>query len=75
MNAFPARHAEHVLKRDTLFARWMPAILYAINIVGALATAIVVGATELLYLVVFALPAIILYMWRTRPRSSPDAEL
>ena len=65
MNASLERHAEHVLKRDTAFGRWMPAILYLVNVGGALATAVAVGAADLLYLAVFPLPAVILYVWRT----------
>lgn len=65
MNASLDRHAEHVPKRDTAFGRWMPAILYSVNIGGALATAVAVGAVDLLYLVVFTLPAIVFYLWRT----------
>lgn len=42
----------------------MPAILYAVNVGGALVTAVAVGATDLLYLVAFPLPAVILYLWR-----------
>ena len=52
MNAFLDRRAEHALKRDTLFGRWMPVILYFVNVLGALATALAVGATDLLYLAV-----------------------
>lgn len=42
----------------------MPAILYAVNVGGALVTAVAVGATDLLYLAAFPLPAVILYLWR-----------
>ena len=65
MNASEERHAEHVLKRDTALGRWMPVILYSVNVGGALTTAVAVGAEDLLYLAVFPLPAIILYVWRT----------
>ena len=65
MDAFPDHHAERVSKRNTALGRWMPAILYAVNVGGALVTAVAVGATDLLYLVAFPLPAIILYLWRT----------
>ncbi len=65
MNAPIEQHAAHVLKRDTAFGRWMPVILYSVNVVGSLATAIAVGAAELLYLAVFPLPAVMLYVWRT----------
>lgn len=65
MNPSSDRHAEHVLKRDTVFGRWMPAILYSVNIGVALATAVAVEAVDLLYLAVFPLPAVILYVWRT----------
>jgi len=65
MNASLERHAEHLLKRDTAFGRWLPAILYLVNVVGVLITAIAVGAADLMYLAVFPLPAVILYVWRT----------
>lgn len=65
MNTSLERRAEHFLKRDTAFGRWLPAILYLVNVVGALITAIAVGAADLMYLAVFPLPAVILYVWRT----------
>jgi hypothetical protein len=65
MNAPPHRQAEHVLRRQTSFGRWMPPILYSLNVGGAMATAIAVGAADLLYLVLFPLPALIAYVWRT----------
>ena len=65
MDAFPDHHAERVRKRNTAVGRWMPVILYAVNVGGALATAVAVGATDLLYLATFPLPAVILYLWRT----------
>jgi hypothetical protein len=65
MNASLDRPAEHVLRRDTTFGRWMPAILYSVNVGGTLATAVAAGAADLLYLVVSPLPAVILYVWRT----------
>ena len=43
----------------------MPVALYLVNVGGALTTALAVGATDLLFLVVLALPAVILYVWRT----------
>jgi hypothetical protein len=65
MNASLERHAKHLLKRDTAFGRWLPAILYLVNVAGALVTAVAVGAADLMYLAVFPLPAVILYVWRT----------
>ena len=65
MNASLERCAEHVLRRETTFGRWMPAILYLINVGGTAATA---GATDLLYLVILPLPAVMLYLWRTAKR-------
>ena len=65
MDASLDHHVEHVRKRNTAFGRWMPAILYAVNVGGAMGTAITVGATDLLYLAVFPLPAVIFYLWRT----------
>lgn len=70
MNTSLEHCSEHVRKRNTAFGRWMPAILYAVNIAGALATAVVVGAGDLLLLVVFPLPAFFLYVWRTRKEHS-----
>ena len=65
MNASLDRHAEHLLKRDTAFGRWMPVILYSVNVGGALATAVAAGPADLMYLAVFPLLAVILYVWRT----------
>jgi hypothetical protein len=70
MNASLERHAEHLLKRDTAFGRWLPAILYLFNVAGALATAVAIGAADLMYLAVFPLPAVILYVWRTANKQS-----
>ena len=56
---------EHVRKRDTAFGRWLPVALYAVNMAGAITTAVVVDAMELLYLGVLPLPAVALYVWRT----------
>ena len=65
MNASLEHNAEHLLKRDTAFGRWLPAILYLVNVAGALVTAVAVGAADLMYLAVFPLSAVILYVWRT----------
>nr|MBS0020903.1 hypothetical protein [Gammaproteobacteria bacterium] len=56
---------EHVLKRDTAWGRWIPVALYGVHVVGWAATAGAAGASELLYLALFTLPAIVLYVWRT----------
>jgi len=70
MSASLDRHPDHVLKRNTAFGRWIPVILYSVNIAGALATAVAVGAADLLYLAVFPLPALVLYVWRTDKEQS-----
>ena len=65
MNAFPQYQVAHVLRRQTPFGRWMPPILYSVNVVAAMAAAIAVGAADLLYLALLPLPALIAYVWRT----------
>ena len=70
MNTSLEHNAEHLLKRDTAFGRWLPAILYLVNVTGVLATAVAVGAANLMYLAVFPLLAVILYVWRTANKQS-----
>ena len=65
MNTSLEHNAEHLLKRDTAFGRWFPAILYLVNVVGVLVTGVAVGAADLMYLALFPLSAVILYVWRT----------
>jgi hypothetical protein len=75
MNSSPTPHLntnlpEHVQRRHTPIGRWMPALLYTANVVLWLITGILAGAWDLLWLVVWALPALGLYLWRTQ-RSRP----
>ena len=65
MNASLEHHAKHLLKRETAFGRWFPAILYLVDVGGALATCVAIGAADLMSLALFTLPAVILYVWRT----------
>jgi hypothetical protein len=44
----------------------MPALLYTANVVLWLITGILAGAWDLLWLVVWALPALGIYLWRTQ---------
>jgi hypothetical protein len=57
---------DHVQRRHTPTGRWMPALLYTANVVLWLITGILAGAWDLLWLVVWALPALGLYLWRTQ---------
>ena len=52
--------------RETAVGRWTPVVLCVVNVAGAVATAVAVDATELLHLAVLPLPAVVLYLWRTR---------
>jgi hypothetical protein len=57
---------EHVHKRETFIGRWMPVAFYAVNVILWLDTGIRAGVWELLWLAVVTLPAVGLYLWRTR---------
>jgi hypothetical protein len=57
---------DHIAKRETARGRRLPAILYAANIAGWVATAISIGVLQLLLLSLLTLPALALYVWRTR---------
>jgi hypothetical protein len=54
---------DHIARRETALGRRLPAILYAANIAGWVAT---IGVSQLLLLSLLTLPALALYLWRTR---------
>ena len=56
----------HREKRETALARWLPAGLYAANAGGWAITAAAIGHWQLLPLALLTLPALALYLWRTR---------
>jgi hypothetical protein len=60
----------HIAKRETPPGRWLPAAVYAINVVGWLVGAAVTGAVDLLWLVVLPLPPLVVYLARTH-RTEP----
>ena len=61
---------EHVQKRETALGRRFPALLYTLNLLLWVATAVAAGAWEFLWLAILPLPALILYWWRTGRRAS-----
>ncbi len=60
---------EHINKRETPLGRWLPFCFYSVNFALWIITAIQAGAWVLLWLAVFPLPALGLYLLRTRKES------
>jgi uncharacterized membrane protein len=58
--------AEHVAKRERVPGRWAPLAFYVLNAMLWFLTGIISEAWDLLWLVVLTIPAIALYLWRTR---------
>jgi hypothetical protein len=58
--------APHVRKRDAPLGRWGPVVLYTVNWALWLLTGLWAGAWERLWLAALSLPALGLYLWRTR---------
>lgn len=57
---------DHIAKRNTALGRGLPAIFYAANIAGWVATAVANSVPQYLLLSLLTLPALALYLWRTR---------
>lgn len=57
---------KHVAARSSFPGRWVPAVFYALNVALWFLAGIVFEAWDLLYLVFVTLPALALYVWRTR---------
>ncbi len=55
----------HASKRETLLGRWVPVALYSVNLVLWIITDTEAGRGDLLWLSLFAVPALGLYLWRT----------
>lgn len=60
---------EHVSKRETPLGRWLPLFFYSVNFTLWIVTAILAKAWGLLWLSVLPLPALSLYLLRTRKES------
>ena len=58
--------AQHVRKRHTPLGRWAPVVFYLVNWCLWLLTGTAAGAWDLLWLASVPLPALALYVWRTR---------
>jgi hypothetical protein len=56
----------HSLKRESLAGRWIPAGFYSANIITWFIIGVISGELALLLLVLFPLPALILYVIRTK---------
>ena len=57
---------DHVSKRETALGRWLPVSFYSVNFILWIITAIWAGAFNLLRLAILPLPALCLYLLRTR---------
>ncbi len=61
--------ANHVANRESRLGRWVPVLFYSVNIILWLITGVIAKAYVLLWLAILPLPALVLYLLRTR-RSS-----
>ena len=57
---------DHVSKRATPLGRWLPLALYSVNMTLWIIAGIAADALDRLWLVSLPLPALGLYLWRTR---------
>ena len=57
---------QHVARRESALGRWLPAALYSMNVSLWVLTCILFQAWDLLHLAILAIPALVLYLWRTR---------
>ena len=60
---------DHVKKKESAAGRWLPLSFYSVNFVLWLATAIIAGAWNLLWLAILPLPALVMYVVRTGKRA------
>lgn len=61
---------DHVSKRETPLGRWLPLSFYSVNFTLWIVTGIQAGAWDLLWLAVLPLPAMGIYLLRTRKESA-----
>lgn len=54
------------MRRETALGRWGPVIFYALIVATWFLDGLRAGVGDRLWLVVVALPAVVLYVWRTR---------
>lgn len=57
---------KHVTVRESTLGRWLPVFFYALNVILWALTGIFYELWDLLYLVILTVPALALYIWRTR---------
>lgn len=57
---------KHIAKRESLWGRWTPVVFYSLNVALWFITGVMFEARDLLYLAVLTLPALGLFIWRTR---------
>jgi fatty acid desaturase len=57
---------EHITKRESVPGRWLPIAFYLINVALWVLAGISAAAWNRLWLVVVTLPALVLYVLRTR---------
>jgi len=61
---------DHVSRRETPPGRWLPFSFYSVNFALWIVTGIQAGAWDLLWLAVLPLPAMGIYLLRTRKESA-----
>jgi hypothetical protein len=62
------KQANHIARRETAPGRWWPVAFYSVNVILWFVTGVVAEAWGLLWLAFLPLPALALYLWRTRRR-------
>jgi hypothetical protein len=60
---------DHVSKRKTAPGRWLPLSFYSVHLALWIVTGIQAGAWDLLWLAILPLPALGIYLLRTRKES------
>jgi hypothetical protein len=63
------KRVDHASKRERPLGRWLPVFFYSVNYLLWIVVALEVHAWGLLWLAVFPLPALALYLVRTRRQS------
>jgi fatty acid desaturase len=57
---------DHVQKRETPRGRWLPIVFYLVNVALWLLAGVSAAAWDRLWLIVLVVPALALYLFRTR---------
>ncbi len=59
----------HIAKRESRLGRWLPILFYSVNVILWFITGVIAKAYVLLWLAILPLPAVVLYLLRTRSSS------